>query len=155
MPRHVFILFLNMPVSFLLRSKAHDLSSVDVYQRKSKSLTKNVLTVMIVFFLFSVLSCKLVVKISNVIGQLLCVLPKFEIKGRHPYFYCHAKQHLGVFWWVDGFWENMKDALLCQRVRTIELYLCSEHIAYSHKLTKTFDTIWFNVCRSSVQCFRR
>lgn len=66
-----------MPVSFLLRSKAHDLSSVDVYQRKSKSLTKNVLTVMIVFFLFSVLSCKLVVKISNVIGQLLCVLPKF------------------------------------------------------------------------------
>lgn len=66
-----------MPVSFLLRSKAHDLSSVDVYQRKSKSLTKNVLTVMIVFFLFSVLSWKLVVKISNVIGQLLCVLPKF------------------------------------------------------------------------------
>lgn len=66
-----------MPVSFLLRSKANDLSSVDVYQRKSKSLTKNVLTVMIVFFLFSVLSCKLVVKISNVIGQLLCVLPKF------------------------------------------------------------------------------
>ena len=144
-----------MSVSSLLRSKAHDLSSVDAYQRKTFALkTKCSFCDDCFLSLFRII---LQASRENIkpYGSY-CVQFYLNSKFREGFHISIVTQNnIGRFWWVDGFWESLTDALLWEKIKIIKPYLCFEHIVYSLKLTKTFDTRWSNVYRSAIQCLRK